>query len=96
MSFSFRLQKILDYKIKIEEEKKNKLGELVSLYNKLKIEIDNVLLLKEEITKKLETNFDINYLNWASKSIQGIYQTVKNNKEKMAELEKKIEKARNK
>ncbi|HOJ49541.1 MAG TPA: flagellar export protein FliJ [Spirochaetota bacterium] len=95
MKFNFRLQKVLDYRIKIEEEKKNKVASIVSQINKLKAQIDEVLNLKQDIIKEMQMNFEVKYFSWASKAIEGIYQTIKNNKEKISVLEKELEIARN-
>ncbi len=94
--FSFRLEKVLEYKKVIEENKKKELAKHVSAYNKVQEEMNKATKQKQQMLTHInEEGFkDMQYLTLSRQSFFGIEQTLINGKIKLKIIQKQIDKAR--
>lgn len=93
--FKFRLEKILQYKNRIEEEKKNLLAQQISAYNKVQVQMDNALKTKNKILQEMSLKIaQVDFIRFAGQSLDGIRQTIKNGKLEQARIQVLIDEAR--
>lgn len=94
--FSFRLEKVLQYKKVIEGNKKKELAKHVSAYNKVQEEMNGVIKQKQQILTHMneEGLKDMQFLTLSKQSFFGIEQTLINGKIKLKNIQKQIDKAR--
>ncbi|PKL13690.1 MAG: flagellar export protein FliJ [Spirochaetae bacterium HGW-Spirochaetae-6] len=94
--FIFKLQKVLEYKQSIEDQKKAILGQHISRYNKIKQRMSDAGAQKDQILGKMgkETMGDLNYMNLVKNTLQGVSQTFINGKKELERIQLDINKAR--
>lgn len=94
--FSFRLEKVLEYKKMQEDQKKKELARHISAYNKVQAQMEEARKRKDHMVRKIEEqNFqDTQFLSLSRQSFFGIDQTVRNGKIKLLEIQKQIDLAR--
>lgn len=93
--FQFRLQKVLEYRKKIEDEKKNELAKHISRYNQVQKMIDDAYQTKQEIIKNISTNLnDPTSMKLIQQSLLGISQTFSIGKKRLQIIQLDIDRAR--